>query len=434
MKRVRAAGGRIGLTLPRWLAIGLTLAGCALPLGAQPSERNLDKLFAEKRLFELRGILASDPDDSRPDVVFLRGMLANAFNRLDESVGYLRSFVQPSGVLPPAARLREALSALADDYLKLFQYGKAAEIRTSIIPLLKPELSAEDLSEFESVTDLYKAVRSFLPESVTVQGDTEICHAQGEGVPATFEGGQVSLIPDTGSGLSLISRPEAERLGFGILDVTIQFSTATGEEVSGQPSVVKEMRIGQVLVRNAVFLVVPEQALYFPQIKQQRSGTIGFPILSAMKELTITRAGCITVPARPRLQGEPNFFLQGEALVLDVGYQGMSLAFILDTGANITQLYPRFFREFMKDIEARGKPGDEEIEGVGTSLKAPVYLMKGLKFRVAGREVRFAGSLPLMLRPTDAPSNVFSGVFGLDLLTDYQTLTVNYQSMRVALE
>jgi hypothetical protein len=417
----------------RWLAAAFVLAGCTLGLGAGRDENQRDALFAEKRYFELRKVLESDKRDAKPETLFLRGILANAFNRLDDSIRDLTAYLESAGPNLPPARRREALSILADDYIKSFRYGKAVETREIMMPLLRAGSSAETQADVRGLTELWKAVRSFPPQSVAVSGDTEICRSYGEGVPAVFPGGEVSLLPDTGSSLSLITLTEAERLGFQLLEVPVQISTATGERVMARPSVVAEMRIGKIAVRNAVFLVVPEPMLYFAQIKTQLGGTLGFPVLAAMRELTLTRTGCIRVPGRPEVRGAPNFFLEGENLVLETKRRGRRLLFLLDTGADLSQLYPRFFRAFKDEILAHGTPATEEVEGVGTNLKAPAYLMSGLSFPVAGRKVIFDKSVPAMPAPTDINSNVFDGVFGLDILAHFETLTINFETMRIAL-
>jgi hypothetical protein len=416
------------------LAVALSLSGWTLGFGAKNSEKELDKLFTQKRYFELRRILGPDKGDSRPEILFLRGMLANAFNQLDASIGYLKSYLKTAGPNPPEWRLREALSSLSDDYVKSFQYGKAAETREAMTPLIRAGSSPKALADFMSITDLWKAVQAFPPQSVAVLGDTEICPAGGRAVPVDFAGGQVPLIPDTGSGLSLIIRADAKRLGLSLLDVPVQVSTATGERVVAWPTVVGEMKVGRVIVRHAVFLVVPERMLYFPEVKKQQSGTLGFPILAAMKELNFDMTGCIRVPARPRLSGTPNFFLEGESPVLEAKYHGQELEFMLDTGAGTTQLYPRFFRAFRDEVLALGIPAIEEVEGVGTTIKTPAYLMRGLKFRVAGRNVVFNGTIPVMPEPTGAASSIFDGVFGLDILTHFRTMTINYKTMRISLD
>jgi hypothetical protein len=416
------------------MAVVLSLFAGTLGFGAEKSEEELESLFNQKRYFELRRILGPDKGDTRPETLFLRGMLANAFNQLETSIRYLNSYLKIAGPNPPEGRLRRCLSALADDYVKSFQYGKAAETRGTMLPIIQAESDANAQADFQGITDLWKAVQAFPPQSVTVLGDTEICPAGGKAVPIDFPGGEVPLIPDTGSGLSLIIRADAKRLGLPLLDVPVQVSTATGERVVAWPTVVGEMKIGRIIVRHAVFLVVPERMLYFPEINRQQSGTLGFPILAAMKELIIDEAGCIRVPARPRLSGTPNFFLEGENPVIEAQYQDRELEFMLDTGTGTTQLYPRFFRAFKQEILARGVPATEEIEGVGTSLRTPAYLIKGLRFRVAGREVFFDRSIPVMPEPTDATSSIFDGVFGLDILSHSRTLTINYAAMRIALD
>jgi|GEM_PF-1281062 len=411
------------------------LAASFCLLASEPARQTarLEQLFEGSRYFELRKALESEPDDAAPDLLFFRGMTANAFFHSQESVNYLTAYLGKAGPGSPRTRLREALEALADDYVKLFQFGNAAEVRERTLSMVKDELNANDVAGFAATIAFWKRLGDLPPQTVTISGDTEVPLVGRTDVPVAFGEQVVPLIPDTGSSLCLIIRRDAEKLGLSILDAPLQIGTATGESVTARPCVVPEMKIGRVTVRNAIFLVVPERMMFYPDVQRQRSGTLGFPVLAAMKELTLTRKGTLVVPEQPRLGGSPNFFLDRTNPVLDAGYEGRKLLLLLDTGANRTQLYPPFFRTFEKQVVKTGIRASAQITGVGSEITIPTYLMAGLSFSVAGRKVTFDRRITVQTEPTDAASDVFDGVFGIDLVAAAGRITINYEAMRFEL-
>ncbi len=391
------------------------------------------RLFSERRYFELQKLLGPETSPPRPEDLFYRGILANAFNRLNDSIGYLTAYLQTPEAARPGTRIREALGALADDYTKLFQYGKASETRERIAPLLQKELPPSDYAAFETVVDFGKAMASAPPQTVDIPGDTETILTEFSEIPVSFEGRDIFLLADTGSALSLIIVSDARRLGFRILDVEVQVGTSTGESVRARPCLVPELRIGAIRVFNAVFLVVPDKMFYSRELKRQRSGLLGFPVLNALREITFSPRGTFVVSSPPRLAGPPNYFLERHNPVLEASFRGRRLLFLLDTGAYQSELFPSFYRAFRPEIETKGTYAPEDIEGVGTHITVPVYLMKGLGFDIGGREVVFNKELPILTKPTNEASDVYDGTFSLDLMGTSHPLTISYAAMRIAL-
>jgi len=416
-----------------WLAALALALLASLASGGQLGPK-LEKLYGERRFFEMRTLLESETATT-PDILFYKGMVANAFNRPAESADDLASLLRTAGDRLPVAAHMDLLIALADDYARMFEYAKAAEAREKVLPLLAKGANRSALAEFKSIIGLWKAMASAPPQTVEIPGDTEIVLTDGGEVPVEINGLEVPLLPDTGSALNMIVRSDAERLGLKILDVTVEVGTAAGKIVKARPCLVPELRFSGITVRNAVFLVVPEEMLYFSEIRRQRKGLMSFPILAGLKELTFTRRGRFIVTSPPRLQGPPNFFLAGVDAVIEAEYAGRRLLFFLDTGAFGTELFMPFYKAFASDIIRRGIYEPATIEGVGTHAREPVYLVSGLSFRVAGLAVRFDQALPVLTRSMGAGtgSNVFDGSFGLDLMTGRRELRLNYDAMRISL-
>jgi hypothetical protein len=398
-----------------------------------PPSGSPSRLFAERRYFELNALLAAEPGNNQTETLFFRGMMANVFNHPEESAAFLNAYLKRAGESAPKERAKVALSAMADDFIKMFQYGLAAETRANLLTLVRADLKPGEIADSERVIRFWKALQGSPPQTVTISEYTLAPIVGRMEVMADLGDLEVALLPDTGSSISLITRADAERLGFNILDAPIQVGTATGEGILARPAIVPEMRIGGVVIRNSLFLVVPERMLYFPEIQRQRSGTVGFPVLNAMKEITLSRS-TFTVPVHPSLGGGPDFFLDQTNPVLKVGYAGRRLYFLLDTGGFSSELYPPFFRAFRKDIVKKGIPGLAVVEGVGTQVEIPTYLMGGLTFVLGGHEVNFGRDLVILTKPTSEESDVYDGVFGVDLLSLFSRMTINYESMGFALD
>lgn len=394
--------------------------------------RRLGQLYSDQRFFELRELLESVTENS-PEVLYYRGMIANAFNQSAESENALIAFLDAAGDRVSASVRSDVLLALADDYARQFNYARAAEFRERALPLLDKSISRSELAAFKSTIALWTAMSSAPPQTVDIPADAEIALTEGGEIPVTINGREIPLLPDTGSALSMIDSADAERLGLDVLDITVEVGTATGKIVKAKPCLVPELRFGGVIVRNALFLVVPEEMLYFHEPGSQRQGLMAFPILAGLREFTFTRQGRFIVTAHPSLEGPPNVFLSSTQTVIEAYYEGRRLLFFFDTGGFSTELFPSFFKAFEPEILRRGLYAPATIEGVGTRAKTPVYFMSGMSFQVAGEEVRFERPVPVLTRTTGETSDIFDGSFGFDLMTGHQELTLNYEAMRFSL-
>lgn len=409
----------------------IALSPAVLAPGGQADQR-LARLYDETRFLELKALVDPRPANT-PDLLFFKGMVARAFNRPAESAAYLSALLRVAGGRLTPSVSRDTLLGLSDDYWRLGRYAEAADLRDKARPVLETSANRAELAAFDSITALWRAMTGAPPQTVEIPGDTEIALTEAGDVPVEIAESVVPLLPDTGSSLSMIVRSDAERLGLRILDITAEIGTSTGKIIKARPCLVPEIRLGRVTIRNAVFLVVPEEMLYFPEIRTQRRGLMAFPLLSALKELTFTRDRRLVVSAPPRLQGPANIYLVNTDPVVEADYEGRRLQLFLDTGAFSTELFPRFFKAFEMDIRRRGLYTPVQIEGVGTRAREAVYLLKGLRFRVAGVDVDFDRALPVLTRTTGESTDTFDGSFSLDLLTGREALTINYESMRLTL-
>src|SRR5690606_9511800 len=147
---------------------------------------------------------------------------------------------------------------------------------------------------------------------------------------------------DTGANFSTVTESTAQKLKIHIMDTTvIDVGSITGTKVKSKIGVCPEFSMGDILVKNAVFLVMPDEALAIPQIPFQINGIIGFPVIEAMKEVQLTRSGEFIVPSERSADREQNMALSflTPVIRLDEGN------FTFDSGANSTMLYDNYFKK-----------------------------------------------------------------------------------------
>jgi hypothetical protein len=396
---------------------------------SQSSFPDLQKLYVGKRYFELRDQLKQYDGQDPPEILFFRGAVDNIFNRLSSSIMHLEAYLESGSKSKLPAWAKESYDLLADSYRKSFRYREAAEINEKILILFGNELDADEKADHENEYRLWNALKDTPAQTVEIQGDS-LLKMQRSRVPMTINGYEVALTYDTGADLSVLIRSRAKEFGLELVDVPIKVGTITGEKIDAQVAVASEVQIGNMTVRNALFLVMQDDDFYIPEIKFQIQGVIGFPILEAMGEVTITRNGEFFIPGSPRTQGDQNLALTGFKPLIEGAYRGRRLTFVLDTGATKSDLWPPFFKVFENDIRRGSELQTEKFRGAGSRREVRAYIADNLTLTIAGREVRFR-RIPVFMEYTTENSRSFFGNLGQDVVRQFDRMTINFQSMSV---
>src|SRR5215203_83119 len=114
-----------------------------LPLALHAQSSSLEELYKTHQYFALRDEVNRRPDDRSPDFLFYRGVVANRFNRLEESIRYLTTYRETKN----AEKVCDAYEILADDYVKTYRYARAAEMYKTQLTVCKDKLSEEERAD-----------------------------------------------------------------------------------------------------------------------------------------------------------------------------------------------------------------------------------------------------------------------------------------------
>ncbi len=395
----------------------------------------LERLYKNHRYFELRDAVESMKDLPSPEMEFYRGAVDDFFNRLDSAVAHLQNYLEggaAAGLDPPLAQ--EAYALLRDAYGRAGQYRKTAEIRRLVIERYGTGLDAGKKGNRQSQSVIWSALADVPPQTVEVLGDSDIA-MENRHFPVRIMDRIFYFTYDTGASLSVLCQSAAEELGLALLGQGIKIQSATGKLVDTRLAVVPEMRLGEAVIRNAVFLVLPDASFRLRKVRGgiERRGLIGAPVLIALKEITETRDGRLIIPASPQPRPVQNMCFFGTKPIIEVVYRGERLLFFVDTGASTTHLYPAFFRLYRGEIQSRTKPVPVSMFGVGDERTVSMHILDEFAFQAGGRDLALR-TVPVHTQVTHSITSIFHGRIGLDVLAHFSRMTFNFESMSFVLE
>ena len=403
--------------------------------GGAPYAR-LNQLYKKHQYFELRDAVESMKDLPAPEMEFYRGAVDEVFNRLDSAIAHLQDYLEGDAAAarfdPPLAQ--EAYALLRDAYRRAGQYGKSVEIRRLVLERYGTGTEAAAKDDRSTHGAIWSALADVPPQTVEILGPSDIA-MKNRHFPVRIKDRTYYFAYDTGASLSVLDQSAAEELGLALLGQGIKIQSATGKMVDARVAVVPEMRLGEAVIRNAVFLVLPDDS--FPGRRGrdgvESRGLIGTPVLAALKEITETRDGHLIIPASPQPRPVQNMCFFGTKPIIEVVHRGARLLFFVDTGASATQLYPTFFRLHRGEIQARTQPVLVRLAGVGDERTVRMYVLDEFDFQAGGRDLALR-SVMVHTQVTHSLTEIFHGRIGLDALAHFSRMTFNFESMSFVLE
>ncbi len=407
----------------------------ALYLGLTASGDPYDKfkeLYSRKSYFELRDALKKYAGDQAAEFLFYKGVVANKFNRLQSSIGHLQHYLKQVKPGNETALLIDCYEILADNYVKTAQYRQAAEIYRTILATFGQQIDKEKAADYKNSVKLWGALKDVAPQTAVFTGDSFIPIPEDKKgyIPLQINEQRLYFGVDTGANLSLIKRSLANKLAFKIFDTTIAVGTITGQKISANAAIAPAIKLGKVTVKNVIFLVFDDS--FLSAIHPELNGLIGFPFMAALKETTFSQKG-ISIPARASACREQNMCLDGLMPLVVALYKGKRLIFAFDTGATGTDLYPPFYKAFENEIKGDSSQQVGKVVGVGTSRQVTFYRLKSMTIEVSGKKAHLKG-IKVLTEPTNKESHCFYGNLGQDLVRQFDTFTLNFESMCISFE
>jgi predicted aspartyl protease len=401
---------------------------------AATDHSKLRKLYIGRQYFDLRDALSNYSGDRSKEILFFKGAIANKFNQAGLSIAYLSQYAIWAKANHSTLLLTDCYEMLADDYQKTYQYSKAALAYKMLLSSLRPTLNTKQIADYENSLNKSVALSAISPQTVSFGGDSRIESVKDKiglsNFPVEINHRKISLPFDTGATLSVITVSKAEELKLRIINGTVNVESFTGEKVKVRLGIASQMRIGSVSIHNVVFLVFDDKDLYLSPISFQINGLIGFPVITALKEITFARNGEVFIPARAHTHYQQNMCFDGFTPLIAGTFKGKRLTFSLDTGATKSDFFPPFYKAYEDEIKSNYIPQNEKIRGAGGYKEVIAYHIKNLEMTFSGKEAHFS-DVKVLTEPILDNSRYFYGNLGRDLISQFERMTINFELMSI---
>jgi hypothetical protein len=397
-------------------------------------QSQLSRLYHDHQYFALRDAVVNATVPDTLERLFYQAIVANRFNRLQESTELLERYL---GTRTPL-HARAAYENLADNFVRTYQYGKAADTFRLLIDRFGKSLSRKAKADYENSFGLWDPLRDTPAQRVSIRGDITVQGTRDTAnlLNLSVEAGSENLdfVFDTGANISTITVSTARRLNLKIIETSVSVGSSSNIKVKSRLAVAPKISIGKIEFYNVVFLVLDDRALHFPEIKYQINGIIGFPVIEAFGRLTISRSNSISVSDRTdRTETVSNLALENLKPVLNSSVGGKSMIFLLDTGAASSTFYPPYFRYEQARILQSATRKRMHLGGAGGSQVVTSYVLPNLEIAVGGQTARFPGA-EIIAEPVNEESRHFYGNLGQDLVQQFAKMTLDFHTMSISFE
>lgn len=404
------------------------------PAPAADSPHWPDWLLGDHRYVDLADWMATAGTRavSPETLAYLRGVLANKENQNRASIDVLGPLLSHLDPVADSARVIVVLKTLADDYLKTYRYGDAAQVLDQLYRQYGATMSAADRADLHNDVEFRRALRHAPPQRTIVSAPFTIpLHPDALGlrdVEVHVGRDSSGWIFDTGANLSTITDGMARRLGLHVITTGATTKGITGASVPNRVAVIPELRFGGARVRNAVVIVLPDSALDIPQMHFQISAILGYPVLEALGRLAI---GTDSLGVDPRAGEAPtdssNLFLDNLAPLVAARVGDSTRLFHFDSGADATMLTVRFCRAYTS-LLAGLDTTHIEIGGAGGVKRYAGYRVAQVPVAIGGQRAEL-DSVFVMRDESHTPFESYFGNLSGNLAARFGGYTMDFRAM-----
>jgi Aspartyl protease len=401
---------------------------------AMPAQ-TVEELYRNRQYFDMKDALEKKLSPTE-NALFYEAVVANRFNDPERSISLLRKFLKrESGA---GEMEREAYELLAENYVQTFQYGKAADAYRGLLAKFANSLDLATKTSDANLAGLWGALRDAPAQKISLGGEAVVQGTRDKArllnIPVEAAGRKMDFIFDTGAGLSTMTVSTARKLGLKIIESDVSVGSSTDIDVRSKLAVAPELKIGNLIARNVVFLVMEDKTLFVPPIDYQINAIIGFPVIKAIGRVTISKNDEIRFSStKSNVRSEPNMLLEGLKPLVAASYNNKRVIFAFDTGATGTTFYPLFYTASSDSARAAAVDHTLRSGGAGGIQASGGYKMKDIELVIGGKTALFPVAEVLKDGASER-TKYYYGNLGQDLIKQYDRMTLDFISMRLTFE
>ncbi len=372
--------------------------------------------------------------------LYFSAFIDNAFNRNELSSRKVDSFLRLRKDDWYDSEIAELLQMQRDNYLKTYHYKEAAMTGRYLLSSYKQAIDPSIAVDLANSNKIWEALSGVPPQSIDAHGDVNLTSTKDKANLWTVKVQAADLnddfIFDTGANISTVTESSAKRMQLRRLPTSFNVHGFQGTSITTTLGIADSIQLGTMIVRNVVFMIMPDEALTFPQIDYAIKGIIGFPVINAMKEVRIYKKGNIVIPETPQplpAGQTANLALHGLYPLIQLGIDHDLLTFHFDTGAKVSDLFDTYFNRYKKYVLRKGKHKVVEFGSAGGSRKMDAFELKDFRIYIGDKRATIP-RISVLTHPIKTSSELVYGNIGQDLMEQFDEMVINFESMYVRFE
>jgi hypothetical protein len=319
-----------------------------------------------------------------------------------------------------AFRLLEYKSAYLYDSIIIAKYSHVCD-STEIIS------HKDDVLLFRNIMNAPK-MEIKIPANSMIPLKRDIANYQN--ISVLLQNDSIDFLFDTGANFSAIIESVAKKYGVKILGGKVNVGTSTGKEVEGQMGLLN-FKLGNIEIKNAVFIVFPDSVLTFANGQYIIKGVIGFPVMYALREFSFKDDKFMIVPQKSDKTGNRNLAFFGQYLMIMVTYQKDTLPFIFDSGASGTELSSLFYNKYKNEIVGKCRKEKVTNGGAGGYVQDEVYIIDSTDLAAGNSQFKL-NSLRIHPKDLNEDMKYVYGNFGQDYVNKFSEMKINLTCMNIS--
>jgi len=399
-----------------FLPAALIAISCLGQVFTAQSATDLQELYRAHRWFELREALTP----ASPSL--LRAAVANAFNDRQTAERLLLDIVKTR---PRPEFANDAFDMLCQLYARTGQYAHFLTTYrewSSAFPN-SPGVLREKENE-EKFSGRPNQKNSPRTRAILRHEDEDFS------IPVSVNGKGGEYLFDTGAWQSVVTEPEARRLGLTVREGSHFITDPSGTQVAYRTAVAKEVRIGAMQFNDVSFAVYAAPS-WAPDAE---FGIIGMPILIRAGTIKWSKDGSVELGGTLPRASTPNLVFHENRLLLRADFQGRSGLAILDTGATTTDFNANFASLFADLLERSGKKGTQEITGIGGTQVFESVTLPEFTLTIGPKAVALRPAVVTVQRNTLIGGSCCLANVGRDVLKQAQSVSIDFAAMTLQLQ
>jgi predicted aspartyl protease len=368
--------------------------------------------------------------------LYFAALINNAFNKAGISNLHIQKILDNQDAGLTDHQMSLLYRSKLNNHINLYEYALAAQTSEILLEQYNEQLDSLTTENLTNEIKIWRALSDVPQQEISIFTDNDIPMLKDKvgllNIDVTFKNQTINFIFDTGANFSAVKRSLVQPLGLQYIESDFYVTAATGAQVKTDLAIAPAIIIGDMLIKNVVFLILEDEDVSFPQIDYFVNGAIGFPVIEAMEEIQISE-GLLHVPGKPTEYNYNNFALDQLMPIVEVNDGRNDLLFHFDSGATNTSLFPAYYEKYQKQITSNHEIQTLSSTSAGGEVAFQGYNDISVTFQIAESKADL-NDIQLHIEDIGGNKSHFHGNLGQDFTSQFEKTIISFKHASIMFE